>query len=47
MQHYEQLLAELRQENARLQSENDTVQAEAMLQFADKAVWEDEVDKWK
>lgn len=47
VQDYEQQLAELRQENARLQSENDTVQAEAMLQFADKSVWEEEVDKWK
>lgn len=44
---YEQQLAELRQEIARLQNENDTVQAEAMLQFADKAMWDEEVDKWK
>ena len=47
MQNYERQLAELRQENARLQEENDTVQAEAMLQFADKAIWDQEVDKWK
>ena len=47
VQDYEQQLDELRQENVRLQNENDTVQAEAMLQFADKAIWEEEVDKWK
>lgn len=47
VEEYELQLAELRQEIAHLQNENDTVQAEAMLQFADKAVWNEEVDKWK
>jgi len=40
-------LSKLQQENDHLRSENDTVQAEAMLQFADKAAWDDEVEKWK
>jgi len=47
IQDYDQQLSELRQENDHLHSENDTVQAEAMLQFADKAAWDDEVEKWK
>lgn len=47
VQDYEQQLAELREENTRLQGANDTLQAEAMLQFADKTTWEQEVDKWK
>lgn len=46
VQDYEQQLAELRHENNRLQSANDHLQAEAMLQFADKATWEQEVDRW-
>ena len=47
VQDYEQQLAELREENARLQSANDALQADVMLQFADKSICEQEVDKWK
>ncbi|XP_065919444.1 transforming acidic coiled-coil-containing protein 3-like [Dysidea avara] len=47
IQDYDQQLSELKQENDHLRSENDTVQAEAMLQFADKTAWDDEVEKWK
>lgn len=47
IEEHQQELAVLRQELARLQNANDSLQAEAMLQFADKAVWDEEVDKWK